>query len=96
MRDQSAATWYKVGDSVRVVDDVYKNRDANLKGLQGQVVDVWEKCEVDPTCCCAEQVDENMAVRVQFETEDEVFFFHFAEAELEKIPDQDLNASNSI
>jgi hypothetical protein len=34
--------------------------------MEGRVVETWEKCDVDPTCCCAEQVDANMAVRVQF------------------------------
>ena len=23
-------------------------------GFEGVVVDIWDKCEVDPHCCCAE------------------------------------------
>lgn len=44
----------------------------NLKGRTGTVVETWEKCDVDPTCCCAEQVDTNMAVRVEFAVADAV------------------------
>jgi hypothetical protein len=65
MRDGSASYWFKVNDRVRVVENVYKG-NINLRGLEGRVVETWEKCDVDPTCCCAEQVDANMAVRVQF------------------------------
>jgi hypothetical protein len=65
MRDGSASYWFKVNDRVRVVENVWKG-DINLRGLEGRVVETWEKCDVDPTCCCAEQVDANMAVRVQF------------------------------
>jgi hypothetical protein len=65
MRDGSASYWFKVNDRVRVVDNVWKG-GINLRGMEGRVVETWEKCDVDPTCCCAEQVDANMAVRVQF------------------------------
>ena len=51
---------------MKVVDDVHTNNQ-NLKGRTGKVVETWEKCDVDPTCCCAEQVDTDMAVRVFFE-----------------------------
>eukprot|EP00956_Cyclotella_meneghiniana_P031067 scaffold80492_cov75-Cyclotella_meneghiniana.AAC.1 len=37
----------------------------NLKGLDGIVVETWEKCDVDPTCCCAEWVDEGLSVQNQ-------------------------------
>lgn len=88
MRDASASYWFQVGDRVRVVEDVIKDRK-NLRGKQGRVVETWEKCDVDPTCCCAEQVDPGMAVRVQFTTgdeeEEEQFFHYFAEDELVKI-----------
>ena len=30
------------------------------------MAETWEKCDVDPTCCCAEFVDENFAVNVKF------------------------------
>ena len=66
MRDRSSSYWFSVGDLVKVVDDVHTN-NRNLKGRTGKVVETWEKCDVDPTCCCAEQVDTDMAVRVFFE-----------------------------
>jgi len=48
MGDHSSATRFKVGDSVVVIDDVMK-MGRNLKGLDGTVVETWEKCDVDPT-----------------------------------------------
>jgi hypothetical protein len=91
MRDHSASYWFQVGDLVKVVDDVPK-AGINLKNRQGKVVETWEKCDVDPTCCCAEQVDLGMAVRVTFEgtesdetASSESFFHYFAESELEKV-----------
>lgn len=91
MRDASASYWFQVGDHVRVVEDVIK-AGHNLKGKQGQVVETWEKCDVDPTCCCAEQVDTGMAVRVQFSNdggeEDESYLHYFSEEELIKIEEK--------
>lgn len=105
MRDSSCAYWFQVGDIVRVVDDVYKRGNINLKGKIGKVIETWEKCEVDPTCCCAEQVDLGMAVHVRFQQtlnegpENEKnslfvqdFFVHyFAEEELIKVKNNDMN-----
>jgi hypothetical protein len=91
MRDHSASYWFQAGDAVKVVDDVVK-AGSNLRERQGVVVQTWEKCDVDPTCCCAEQVDLGMAVRVEFQgseqaTDEEGSFFHyFAEEELIKQP----------
>eukprot|EP00527_Entomoneis_sp_CCMP2396_P006652 CAMPEP_0198145412 /NCGR_PEP_ID=MMETSP1443-20131203/23300_1 /TAXON_ID=186043 /ORGANISM="Entomoneis sp., Strain CCMP2396" /LENGTH=126 /DNA_ID=CAMNT_0043809055 /DNA_START=167 /DNA_END=547 /DNA_ORIENTATION=+ len=91
MKDHSAASSaFEVGRSVRVVDAVIK-AGINLKGRQGKILETWEKCNVDPTCCCAEQVNEDMAIRVEFPgtEEDENandgtgFDFYFAEEELE-------------
>jgi hypothetical protein len=69
MRDKSASYWFQAGDTVRVVENVYmgggKHRE-NLRGRVGTVLQTWEKCNVDPTCCCAEQVNPEMAVHVQF------------------------------
>ena len=48
MGDHSSATRFQIGDSVIVVDDVMK-MGRNLKGLDGIVVETWEKCDVDPT-----------------------------------------------
>jgi hypothetical protein len=89
MRDHSASYWFQTGDTVKVVDDVIK-AGSNLRDRQGVVVQTWEKCDVDPTCCCAEQVDLGMAVRVEFQgseqsTDGEGSFYHyFAEEELIK------------
>jgi hypothetical protein len=89
MRDHSASYLFEVGDTVKVVDDVIK-AGSNLRERQGVVVQTWEKCDVDPTCCCAEQVDLGMAVRVEFQgseqaTDEEGSFYHyFAEEELIK------------
>eukprot|EP00980_Cylindrotheca_fusiformis_P003167 scaffold721_cov131-Cylindrotheca_fusiformis.AAC.57 len=91
MRDASASYWFSVGDSVKVVEDVDKS-GVNLRQRVGKVVETWEKCDVDPTCCCAEQVDTDMAVRVEFPgtEEDEMssgtsFYHYFAEGELLKV-----------
>jgi hypothetical protein len=99
MRDSSASYWFQVNDRVRVMDDVYKSNIGNLRDWEGRVVQTWEKCEVDPTCCCAEQVDINMAVQVEFTISNsssnttssssnsgtnETFTHYFAESELWK------------
>jgi len=65
MKDHSASSAFDVGSSVQVVEDVFK-AGVNLLGRRGQVLENWEKCDVDPTCCCAEQVNPDMAVRVEF------------------------------
>ena len=83
MRDSSASYWFRAGDRVRVTHDVYK-AELNLKDRVGTVQETWEKCEVDPTCCCAEQVDVNMAVRVMFDS-DGTLEHYFAEEELIKV-----------
>lgn len=110
MRDTSASYWFSVGDSVQVVEDVYKFQ-TNLRGKCGKVIEVWEKCDVDPTCCCAEQVDRGMAVHVQFSRNDddvdtdltehliasnetELFSHYFAEDELVQVTPSDH--SNSV
>lgn len=94
MRDASAAYWFSVGDTVEVVEDVWKSQHYNLRGRIGVVRETWEKCDVDPTCCCAEQVDPNMAVRVEFAgTEsnphepESSFLFYFGEQELCRVVD---------
>mmetsp|Transcript_34540 Transcript_34540/g.98219 ORF Transcript_34540/g.98219 Transcript_34540/m.98219 type:complete len:226 (-) Transcript_34540:31-708(-) len=66
MKDASASYWFKVGDKVQVSSPVTK-AGIELKGKIGEVIETWEKCDVDPTCCCAEFVDENFAVTVKFE-----------------------------
>ena len=50
MRDASASYWFQRGNSVRVIEDVEK-AGHNLKHRVGKVVETWEKCDVDPTCC---------------------------------------------
>lgn len=92
MRDASASYWFSLGDAVRVVANDVEKGGFNLQNRVGTVVETWEKCDVDPTCCCAEQVDINMAVRVEFEgTEADPnsvgasFMHYFAEEELLKV-----------
>jgi hypothetical protein len=96
MRDRSASYWFQAGDRVRVVDDVYK-AGTNLRQRVGVVVETWEKCDVDPTCCCAEQVDTGMAVRVEFERDESnkellesSFMHYFAEEELLKVKEEEV------
>lgn len=97
MRDTSASYWFHVGDSVRVIEPVIK-AGHNLQGRRGVVMETWQKCSVDPTCCCAEQVDKNMAVRVEFSgSEDDAndtgsFTHFFAEEELVTVADDDDEA----
>ena len=96
MKDKSSAYWFQTGDSVRVLDVVFK-AGTSLKGRSGIVVETWEKCNVDPTCCCAEQVDPGMAVRVEFQgtetnsTESGSFMHYFAEEELTHARDDDTS-----
>lgn len=66
MRDASCAYWFNVGDKVKVTSSVIK-AGIDLRGRIGQVINTWEKCDVDPTCCCAEFVDDNFAVTVKFD-----------------------------
>ena len=100
MTDRSSANWFQVGDTVRVVESVPKGQ-VDLKGRVGTVIETWEKCDVDPTCCCAEFVDDSFAVRVRFgkrhenEKEDnslelkdyqeQEFKHYFAEREIVKV-----------
>lgn len=65
MRDASCAYWFNVGDKVKVTSSVTK-AGVDLIGRVGDVIQTWEKCDVDPTCCCAEFVDDNFAVTVKF------------------------------
>ena len=51
IRDHSASYWFSPGDRIEVVEDVTK-AGCNLKGMVGVVIEAWQKCEVDPTCCC--------------------------------------------
>jgi hypothetical protein len=92
MRDASASYWFQWGDTVQVVADNVAKSGINLQSRIGRVVETWEKCDVDPTCCCAEQVDIHMAVRVEFQgTESDPnapgtsFVHYFAEDELLKV-----------
>ena len=92
MKDQSSANVFTVGDTITVVEDVIKG-GSNLRGRIGKVVEVWEKCDVDPTCCCAEFVDRVFAVTVKFiddkssmDVEPLAFVHYFAEEELQSVP----------
>lgn len=81
MRDSSSVTWFQVGDRVRVNQGIVA-KGMSLKGRVGVVSDAWEKCEVDPHCCCAELAEEDAAVTVSFGN----FTYYFAEHELDKLP----------
>jgi hypothetical protein len=97
MRDGStAAVFFELGDSVKVVSEVLhrpNHRPAfTSKGLVGKVVSLWEKCEVDPHCCCAEQAFD-APIEVEFENdlyyeEKRRWTGHFAADELEKVRDK--------
>eukprot|EP01038_Epipyxis_sp_PR26KG_P008833 gene8833-11923_t len=59
MRDGStAAIYYQIGDKIKVIIDVWhypsENNNFNSKHMEGVISNIWEKCEVDPHCCCAE------------------------------------------
>ena len=95
MADHSSVTSVSVGDSVTVVEDVLK-AGKNLRGFSGTVIETWEKCDVDPTCCCAEWVDEGLSVHVRFKVDGEnellandTFIHYFAESELVKKKEDD-------
>ena len=83
MKDSSCSYWFQVGDTVQVSTTVRK-AGVDLKGRIGKVTETWEKCSVDPTCCCAEFVDDNYAVTVTFEgsIDERCFTHHFNEDEL--------------
>ena len=104
MRDTSASYWFQVGDRVRVVEDVLK-AGVNLRGRCGRVLETREKCTVDPTCCCAEQVDTGMAVRVELEAavtntsssdESTSLQHYFAEDELVKVVEKSETAAEQV
>ena len=43
------------------------------EGMVGTVKAVWEKCEEDPICCCAENGMEEASIEVEFKlTEEQV------------------------
>ena len=105
MKDQSSANVFKAGDRVRVVQDVIKG-GTNLRGWTGEVTETWEKCDVDPACCCAEFVDRAFSVTVRFHgkidksigraTGEEGFVHYFSEEELEEIRHVDGNQQSSL
>ena len=99
MKDASSSYWFTVGDNVKVTSSVTK-AGVDLKGRVGEVIETWEKCDVDPTCCCAEFVDDNFAVTVKFEgdlcetnheglKDDASFTHYFNEDELVSWKDQE-------
>lgn len=91
MRDRSASS-IPVGAIIRVSSDVSKKNFGNLRGRTGIVVSSWEKCDVDPTCCCAEFVDENYAIMVKFDdglgSFDSIFTNYFAEHEVDLVNEE--------
>mmetsp|Transcript_19975 Transcript_19975/g.33973 ORF Transcript_19975/g.33973 Transcript_19975/m.33973 type:complete len:175 (+) Transcript_19975:140-664(+) len=72
MRDGStSAGYFQIGDKVTITTDVWHRpkgkENFSSKGLHGVIVDIWEKCEVDPHCCCAE-LAHDAPFKVQFDT----------------------------
>jgi hypothetical protein len=88
LHDKTTTNWFRVGDSVVVVEDVFLRNGGNFKGARGKVIETWESCDVDPACCCSEQVEADLAVRVQFdcsECSSEPLVYYFSEKELAKV-----------
>ena len=74
LKDASiASAFFKVGDRVQVCADVF-HRDSigaifNSRNLIGRISEVWEKCDVDPHCCCAELAFD-APIKVAFESKE--------------------------
>ena len=87
MRDGSTASvFFAIGDRVKIVKDVW-HRPKSLPPFTsiemiGTVCDIWEKCEVDPHCCCAELAfDAPVQVRFagsQYDADTDNWTAHFA------------------
>ena len=60
-----------------------------MVGLIGIVINIWDKCEVDPHCCCAELAfDAPIEVRFDnnlYNQETNFWTAHFAIDEIQKI-----------
>lgn len=94
MRDAStASTFFSVGDKVKIVKDVWHRPQSlpsfNSFDLEGTVCEVWEKCEVDPHCCCAELAfDAPIQVRFfgnQYNSDMDNWTAHFAMDEIQVV-----------
>jgi hypothetical protein len=100
MRDGStAAVYFQIGDKVKITEDVMhqpKSKPAfSSKGLEGRIKDIWEKCEIDPHCCCAELATD-APIEVEFENDlyygtgenNGIWTGHFAADEIQKVVDK--------
>ena len=100
MRDGStAAVYFQIGDRVKITEDVmHRPKDMPVfssKGLEGRIKDIWEKCEVDPHCCCAELATD-APIEVEFENDlyygsgqnGGIWTGHFAADEIQKVSDK--------
>lgn len=94
MRDGStASTYFNVGDKVRIVENVWHRPQAkqpfSSKDLVGVVCGVWEKCEVDPHCCCAELAFdapiEVLFTGDQYDADANIWTAHFSVDEIQRI-----------
>lgn len=87
MKDRSMVSYFQEGDLVQVSCDDVRRQGSALAGFCGVVTDAWVKCEVDPHCCCAEQVEDSHAVTVGFKFAQftQGYSYLFAEAELRKL-----------
>ena len=96
MNDSSTASvYFQIGNKVRIVKDVI-HTPTNMTsfssyGMQGVVCNVWDKCEVDPFCCCAELAyDAPIEVRFagsRYDPNKDSWNAHFALDELETLRD---------
>jgi len=91
MRDGSTASvFFKVGDRVRISKDVFITDNDGVRlstrGMTGMITDIWEKCEIDPHCCCAEQAFD-APFRVDFSSNSSLSFYGlFSEDEIDRAP----------
>ena len=69
------------GDRVEVTTDVQVKGQSAL-GRTGNVTNVWEICETDPACCCAELATDHTHT-VQLDSTGDSITYYFTEEELE-------------
>ena len=97
MKDSSTASvYFSIGNKVRIVKDVFHTphnmTSFSSLGMEGVICSVWDKCEVDPFCCCAELAyDAPIEVKFagsRYDPSKESWNAHFALDELETYRDE--------
>ena len=93
----TASIYFSIGDRIRVTEDViHKPKESSpfsSKGLIGVVIGIWDKCEVDPHCCCAELAFD-APIEIRFDNnlyykEENFWTAHFSIDEIQKIINHD-------